>query len=340
MSTIDRILGKYKAEIETTIQEILSDNSPDFMRGVIGYHLGWLDAVFQPTPVRGGKMFRPTITLLVFEALTGGHQKALPAAAAIEMIHNFSLLHDDIEDNDVERRGRPTAWTIWGQPRIINVGDFLYALAFQSLYRLEFPPEKIVQVGQILAETCLELTKGQEMDLRFESQPVVTTDMYLDMVDKKTGALIEAAITIGASLGSSDKTVIRHYRDFAHHIGIAFQIQDDILGIWGDQAQTGKSTATDLRRKKKTLPVIYTLAQPAPCQQQLLDYYSQSAPLSDSQIELMRENLAQTGAYQYAQEIAKNYRQKAFQALDQIDIANQSQTELERLAKFLVDRSH
>lgn len=343
MSSLDNILSKYAADIDDVIKNLLSE-APDFIHGMISYHFGWVDQDFRPANFERGKMFRPTINLLVFEAITGVYREALPVAAAIEMIHNFSLIHDDIEDNDSERRGRPTLWTIWGKPRAINVGDFLYSLAFKSLYQLDstvFPPERIFSVLRLINEACLALTEGQDLDLRFENVQDVSTEMYVDMVYKKTGALVEAAILSGATLGTGDVDLLQNYGEFARNIGIAFQVRDDMLGIWGDVAKTGKSTANDLRRKKKTLPVIYMLNQAtASRKKRLKKCYASLQPLTDPEIEFVRESLEETKAYDYTQRVANDYKARAFSALDRIDLTNQAQSELESIAKFLVNRSY
>lgn len=342
MSTTKEIVIKYLPEIENTIQAALAD-TPPFMRGVISYHFGWVDQNFEPVTSEKGKVLRPTVCLLVFEALTGNYRDALPVAASLEMIHNFTLLHDDIEDNDLERRGRPTAWSIWGKPLAINVGDFLYTLAFHQLHQLNptrFPPETILAVQQLVTQACLDLTMGQDLDLRFEQNPAVSTEMYLDMVYKKTGALLEASIVSGARLGTSDEVMINHYREFAQNIGIAFQVRDDILGIWGDSAETGKSADNDLRRKKKTLPVLFTLSHLSGQRQtQLQSLYANSEPLSDDQIEFVRDCLETVQAHHYAQTVANEYIDKSFTALDRIGLANQAQSDLQEIARFLVSRS-
>lgn len=343
MTSLENILSKYARDIDDTIKAALEDR-PEFMRGIIQYHFGWVDQTFSPADSGRGKMFRPTITLLVFEAITGGYKDALPLAAAIEMIHNFSLIHDDIEDNDFERRGRPTAWTIWGQPRVINFGDFLYSLAFKTMVRLDarkFPAERIFAVLNLVVDACLKLTEGQELDLRFENLRDVSTEMYLDMVYKKTGALVEAAILAAARLATSDEEIIKHYGDFAQSIGIAFQIKDDVLGIWGDSAKTGKSAANDLRRKKKTLPVVYMLNKASGQRaEKLRSFYSKAEPLSEAEIDYVRASLEWADAYNYAQNLADMYREKSFGALRSVDLSNQAQTELETIAAFLVDRSY
>lgn len=342
MSDIRQILGKYAPDIDAYIKAMLQD-APPFIHGMISYHFGWVDQNFQPTQADRGKMLRPTISLLVYEAIADEYQRAVPLAAAIEMIHNFSLLHDDIEDNDVERRGRATAWSIWGKPRVINGGDYLYSLAYQCLYRLEsqFAPAPVFSVLNTMVEACLKLTKGQDLDMSFEDNFEVSTDMYLEMIYKKTGALIEAAIVSGATLATSDTQLIQHYHEFARNIGLAFQIQDDILGIWGDSTKTGKSTANDIRRKKKTLPIIYTLDKATgPRQERLKTYYTKPDPLSEDEIAFVRESLAWAEAHAYAQAAARTYRDTAFDALAQTGLTNESHTQLETLARFLVDRSY
>ena len=151
-SSINNILNKYTADITYTIKDALNI-APDFIHSLISYHFGWVDQNFEPANFESGKMLRPTLCLLVFDALTGNHKDALPVAAAIELIHNFSLIHDDVEDGDLERRGRSTVWAIWGKPLAINVGDFLYTLAFSTAANLDltrFSPEKILAVQRLL----------------------------------------------------------------------------------------------------------------------------------------------------------------------------------------------
>lgn len=342
MSEIGTILEKYIRDIEQALKDVLAD-APEFLGGIIRYHFGWVDEDFRPIKAEGGKMLRPVICLLVFDALTGGFRQVLPAAVSIELIHNFSLLHDDIEDNDLERRGRPTAWAVWGKPLAINAGDYLYTLAFKTLYRLnpdDFPAERIFTVQRLLANSCLALTMGQDLDLRFERLQDVTPDMYIDMVYKKTGALLEAAVLTGAVLGTDSRHIIESYRQFAHNIGIAFQIRDDMLGIWGDTAKTGKSIDNDLRRKKKTLPILYTLEKADDSRrQQLRALYALDQPLTDSQIEFVRKSLAWAGAREYAQQTADSYIEAAFSALHSINLSTPPQRNLEQVAKFLIDRS-
>ncbi len=347
MSEIKQILSKYIGDIDRTIKHLV-DQSPPSMAGIIGYHFGWLDQDFRPANFSRGKMFRPTMCLLVYEAIAGEYRPALPVAAAIEIIHNFSLLHDDIEDNDVERRGRPTAWTIWGQPLVINIGDYVNLMAYRSLHLLdptEIPVERILEMHRLLNDASIRLTEGQDADIRFETMPDVSTEMYLEMVYKKTGVLVECAILSGAKLATTDPDIIQNYSDFAQNIGLAFQIRDDVLGIWGDSAETGKSSQNDIRKKKKTLPILYTLAEVSGDRKEKLKaYYAQPDPLSDEQIEFVRECLEWADARHYAQGVAEEYRQKSFDALDRIEKITlgsaQARSELKLIAEFLINRSY
>jgi len=343
MSAIVNILNRYTTDVETTIQGVLK-NAPPFLHGSLSYHFGWVDKTFQTTTNGGGKLLRPTLNLLVYEAITETYQPSLPIAASLEMIHNFSLLHDDVEDNGMERRGRATAWTIWGKSRTINMGDFLLGLAFKALHQLDtnrFDPETIFAVYDIVTQACVCLTEGQEYDMAFETQPNISTDMYLDMISRKTGALIEASVVAGARLATPDETLVNAYRQFGRNLGLAFQIRDDILGIWGDATKTGKSATDDLRNKKKTLPIIYMLNQTSNSyHNQLQAFYQQPNPLTDAEITMVRNALTDVQAEAYTQQVVATYHDKAFSALAQVGIMNEAQTCLEALSRFLVERTY
>jgi geranylgeranyl diphosphate synthase type I len=237
--------------------------TPDY--GVmLRYPLGWVDASNQPYHQPTGKRIRPTLMLLCTAAAGGDWQRALPAAAAVELLHNFSLIHDDIQDNSPMRHGRPTVWQVWGVANGINAGDALFALSYIALNRLSegsISPQLVLDCWRIFNATVLELTRGQHLDMRFEHQPHVTVDEYISMISGKTAALVAGCAEIGALIGSGDHELAARYASFGLNLGIAFQIRDDILGIWGDAEVTGKSAATDIVSRKKSLPVLYGLEQ-------------------------------------------------------------------------------
>jgi geranylgeranyl diphosphate synthase type I len=230
------------------------------------YHMGWLDATLRPADAPAGKRIRPMLCVLACAAAGGDPRAALPAAAGLELLHNFSLLHDDIEDNSPLRRHRPTTWTIFGMPITCNAGDGMFSLAHMAFYRLEalgVPPAIVLRALRRFDEMCVALTEGQFLDMSFERRLRVTPGDYFRMIAGKTGALLAVAPEIGALVAGAPEDTCAAYRRYGAALGRAFQLQDDILGIWGDEAATGKSAASDILSKKKTLPVIYALAHEA-----------------------------------------------------------------------------
>lgn len=231
--------------------------------GMIHYAMGWVDEDLRPVTAAGGKRLRPLLCLLSCQAAGTDWHAALPAAAGLELLHNFSLVHDDIEDRSPLRRGRPTNWHLWGEARAINTGDAMLSLAYRSLTDLAglgVEPGHCALVLRRFCDAAIELTRGQHRDMDFERHDTVTEDDYLDMIAGKTGALIEASCEIGALVGGAAPAAAAGLAGFGRSLGLAFQVQDDILGIWGDEARTGKSTATDIITRKKTLPVLHGLA--------------------------------------------------------------------------------
>jgi geranylgeranyl diphosphate synthase type I len=254
----------------------------------------------------------------------------------VEVLHNFSLIHDDIEDKSDTRRGRPTLWKLWGQPQAINTGDGMFALAHLALTHL---PERGVPVGRafealgVFIETCLALTRGQHLDMRFEERLDVTVAEYMTMIQGKTAALIATSAYLGAFLAGADATTAGHYHDFGYHLGMAFQVRDDILGIWGDAGIIGKSTSTDIETRKKTLPVVYGLER-SPALRELYE----ASDIPPDRVAWVVQTLNELGARQMAEELAGEHHQKAMQALDQSGAANTAGQALQELATGLLTR--
>lgn len=257
--SLAQLSAPYLTAIEAELRHSVGAGSAELAPyyAMLHYHMGWDDEA-QPA----GKRIRPLMCLLVAEACGGPWERALPAAAAIELIHNFSLIHDDIQDNSPLRRGRPTVWARWGAAQAINAGDAMFVmahLAVQQLTRHGVSTELALTTLNALDTTCIALTQGQYLDMSFEARPVVTTAEYLHMIGGKTAALLAASTWLGALLGGANDTARAHWRDYGRTLGLAFQIHDDWLGIWGDPAITGKSAASDLEKRKKSLPVVYGL---------------------------------------------------------------------------------
>ena len=240
-------------ELQRLLNFPVAPGSADCVAPMLHHHMGW-DA---HAPLAAGKRTRALLVLLCAGASGGRWQRALPVAAAVELAHNFSLVHDDIQDGSTLRRGRPTVWSVWGRAQGINAGDALFAHAHLALARAaQLPPAMRVRALELLGAACVELTAGQQLDLAFESEALVQPEQYLRMAHGKTAALLAAAAEMGALAGGATARVRAHYRSFGAQLGIAFQIRDDLLGIWGTGA-SGKSVASDIESRKKTLPLVY-----------------------------------------------------------------------------------
>ena len=256
----DTLLSAIEIELKQQVARLDEPYTTDYHE-MLCYHMGW-SGEGAGAKARG-KRIRPFLLLLSASATGGNWEKALPAAAAIELIHNFSLLHDDIQDNSETRRGRPTVWVKWGIAQAINAGDGLFISANLSMTGLRefFPAETVLKAARSLQETCLNLTRGQYLDISYENRSEIEVGDYWQMIAWKTAALLSTATELGAVLSGSDETLSTTYREFGHYLGLAFQVQDDILGIWGNETQTGKSVASDLLERKKSLPVLFGLAK-------------------------------------------------------------------------------
>ncbi len=255
------VLDRYRGEIDAELRSVLAEH-PSPLYDMLRYHLGWIDPQGAPLAGAAGKALRPTLCLLASEATASTYRQALPAAAAIELVHNFSLIHDDIQDDDRERRHRPTVWAIWGKPQAINAGTAMRVLAGLTLQRLAehgVPAAVQLEAQRLLDESCLRLIEGQYLDISFEARLDVGVGEYLQMIELKTAALIACALEVGALVGTGDVGPAHAFRELGRDLGLAFQIRDDILGIWGDPAKTGKPVGSDVRRRKKSFPIVYAL---------------------------------------------------------------------------------
>lgn len=258
--SLEEFRGLTRPFIENELKQIIQrDNGGiyDGLRGMMAYHFGWEgDGAGEKAQ---GKRIRPLLTLLSTEAAGKKWKDALPAAAAVELIHNFSLIHDDIEDRSDYRHGRKTIWTMQGEAQAINTGDCMFALAFKALTRSTGEPSDVLKAVDLLQSTCVQLTKGQFLDMAYENAESLSVDSYWPMVGGKTASLLACSAAIGATVTGADQQVIDALKEFAWNLGLAFQAQDDWLGIWGDSALTGKSADSDLMTGKKSLPILYGL---------------------------------------------------------------------------------
>ncbi len=301
---------------------------------MLTYHMGWTGEGAGPEAT--GKRIRPLLVLLTSASAGGDWQSAVPAAAAVELLHNFSLVHDDIQDNSAKRRGRPATWIKWGMPQAINAGDGLFVLSSLAITDLigAYPAETVVQAAQILHNTSLELTRGQYLDISYEKRADLGVEDYWPMISGKTAALLASCCEIGALLGGADESTREAYRSFGQYLGLAFQVQDDILGIWGDEAVTGKSAASDLLEGKKTLPVLAGLGKKG----KFAERWAQG-PIKPEEVEELARLLASESAYTAAHEAAKQMTDMAVNSLREADPQGQAGEELNELAGKLLGRA-
>lgn len=305
---------------------------------LIRYPLGWTDVEGVPVQVVTGKRIRPLLTLLCAEAVGGSWRHALPAAAAVELLHNFSLIHDDIEDKSEIRHSRPTVWAVWGIASAINAGDALFSIAYSALERLKqqpLPHEIVLEAWSIFNHTNLELTRGQHLDIQFETQQNVSMSDYISMITGKSAELVAASAQLGALVGSCNLDLAAHFADFGLNLGLAFQIRDDILGIWGDPAVTGKSAASDIISRKKSLPALIGL-QASP---ELFALYAR-ADFNENDVASALSLLDQVNARTMAETKEAVYFEKSAAALDATGLRNDAINQLKALAQGLVGRDY
>jgi geranylgeranyl diphosphate synthase type I len=303
------------AATEDEILSLVGDRDPSTrgMYEMVRYHLG-LDGSGS-----AGKRMRPLLGLLAYASITGRYEPALPGAAAVELGHNFSLIHDDIEDADLERRHRPTLWSLHGIPQAINTGDAVFVLSRIALHRLTelgFSDHKVLRLMRLYDETCLALCEGQYIDIWTSGHDdPMTVELYFDMIGRKTAALISAAIEAGALLATDDDAVISRYRAFGWALGLAFQLNDDLLGIWGEESATGKAPS-DIAKHKKTLPIVYAFAQAGATDRlRLGQVYRDPDPSAEAVADVVAI-LERTGAQVYTRDQARRYRDEALAELD------------------------
>ncbi len=340
--------GRYRGALDERLRSLLSDglapgSHPEELHRMLRYHLGWEDAAGRPVRSEGGKALRPTLCLLACEAAGGDWRGALPAAAGLELVHNFSLVHDDIQDRDTERRHRPTVWSVWGEAQAINAGDALLTLGRLAVLKLGsegVPAERVVEAARVLDECTLEIVEGQALDISFEERLDVGEDAYLEMVEKKTGALFDCALRLGGLVGADDLAVAEALGRCGRWLGVAFQIRDDMLGVWGAENRTGKQPAADIRNRKKSLPVVYALARAeGATAEELRRVYSQPR-LSDSDVSTVLSALDSVGAQAYCRTMAEEYRERALPELDHAGLSKGPAAELRQVADFILERDY
>jgi len=339
---LSRFIGEWLPRIEAEMLSVIP-NGEDALRvhyGMMRYHLGFANASLADERTPSGKRLRPIFCLLAAAEVGGSVGHALPAAAGIELLHNFSLLHDDIEDGDETRRHRSTAWTLWGVPQAINAGDGMYSLAYAAVQRLfegGLQPETTLAALRLFTQACIELTEGQHLDISFETRDDVSIEEYLRMIRGKTAALLGASLGIGAICGGAETAQVESFWRFGVNLGLAFQIEDDILGIWGDEAQTGKPAGNDILKRKKSLPMLAGLANEGAAEP--LHTLLASDDLNENAVPAARLLLEKAGARAFAEKEAAYYHDRAVEALQEALGERSQESALLALAESLVGRT-
>lgn len=344
MQRLPEIFNKYKNDIENEMRSIISAGDLP-LYDMLRYHMGWIDENGLEGDFGKGKFLRATLCMLAYistvnKALKENYLSAIPLAASIELIHNFSLIHDDIQDNDKQRRHRPTLWYIWGKPQAINAGTTMKVLANLAIIRLgdlNVTCQKQLEVFRIINESCLKMLEGQFLDIEFEDKACVTLEDYISMIERKTASLIEGAILIGAAL-NLEKEELKKFRKFGNFLGIAFQIRDDILGIWGSQDKTGKPHASDILKKKKSFPIVFALNNaPDNIKKGLLEIYK-SVKINKKQMSSVLQYLEEVEAEKFCEKKCHYYYELAINEIKKLPISKEYFQSYNEIADFLLIR--
>jgi geranylgeranyl diphosphate synthase, type I len=346
MSTIDvktggrlvrEVLAWSRATVEPALRAAVG-TLPSSMLRIAGYHFGWWNEHGQLEKANGGKAIRPTLVLLSAQAVGGVSAAAVPAAVAVELVHNFSLLHDDVMDGDLTRRHRPTAWSVFDVNGAILAGDALLTLALDVLAASGHP----AAIGGIrmLSGAVQDLVDGQSADLAFEQCAQAELAQCLRMAERKTAALMGCACAMGASFGGGSQEQVHYLRAFGTYLGLAFQHVDDLLGIWGDPAVTGKPVYSDLRSRKKSLPVVAALTSDTPAGPKLAELFYRDQPLSDTDLVYAAELIEIAGGRVWSQSQVDDLLVQAMRELRAAHPTERSGGELGALARLVTHRDH
>ncbi len=312
------------------------------MDTVAAYHFGWIDAHGRPADGDGGKAVRPALAVLSAEVTGAAPETGVPGAVAVELVHNFSLLHDDLMDGDEQRRHRDTVWKVHGPAQAILVGDALFALANEVL--LELGTVEAGRAARRLTTASRSLIDGQAQDISYEHRDRVSVEECLEMEGNKTGALLACASSIGAVLGGADDRTADALETYGYHLGLAFQAVDDLLGIWGDPEATGKQTWSDLRQRKKSLPVVAALAAGGPASERLGEILAADAKSSDfanfseEEFAARAALIEEAGGRDWTAEEARRQHTIAIEALHAVDMPDPVREQFTALADFVVVR--
>jgi geranylgeranyl diphosphate synthase type I len=328
------VLARVRDQVEPALRGAVERLTDARMRAVAGYHFGWLDAEGHPAEGSAGKAMRPALVVLGAQAAGGTGDEAIAPAVAVELVHNFSLLHDDIMDRDVERRHRPTGWVVFGEGQAILAGNAMLTLAIDELLRSGAPGRRALP---LLLDSVQILISGQSADLALEQRATVTLDEVLEMEAGKTASLMSCAAAIGALASGADEAAVAHLAAFGSEIGMAFQLVDDVLGIVGDSAATGKSSSSDIRAGKRSAPIVAALGSGTDAGERLAALFGAGPPTSEDDVALAAKLVDEAGGLEWATSEARRRFDRGLAELAAVG-SNLAVAELEALARYVVER--
>jgi geranylgeranyl diphosphate synthase type I len=334
ITTLPAVLGRTRTLITPALREAVGCLAPD-LRLPAEYHLGWVDRDGRPVDAGSGKNIRAALTLLSARAAGADETVAIPGAVAMELIHNFSLIHDDVIDDDRERRHRPTVWATFGVGHAITTGDAMAVLGLQVL--LDHGGRYGREAASVLVAATGRMIAGETADIALEGRDDVTLDDALAMSAGKTGALLECAASLGAVLAGASAGLVVALGAFGFHLGLSFQAVDDLLGIWGEPRITGKPVCSDLRQQKKTIPIVAALVQADGQADRLRELLAQSRT-SERQAARAAEVIERCGGREVAERLARDHLELALASLRETTIDPAVEAELTQLARFVVER--
>lgn len=335
-----KILIRYKSHYENELKNSLSSVDSQAY-SMLRYCMGWEDIKGDLIDSHSGKGLRPSLCLFVSDATGTRLHLAAKVATSIELIHNFSLVHDEIQDLDEMRHHRPTLWTIWGKGKSLIAGNLMQIAAHNTINLIDFGDESSkISISNMLSKACIQMLEGQNLDLLFEKKDSIELEDYLHMISLKTGALLRASLNLGAVLNVKDTNVKNAIDQAGKALGYAFQIRDDILGVWGTEDITGKPVGADIRRKKKSLPIVHAMGcDSGKYANQLKEIYS-NADISDAAVDQVLEIMKTLKTREYAEGLTEKYLQSALISFKESKVNKLFQDDFQELIEFLATRNY
>jgi geranylgeranyl diphosphate synthase, type I len=335
--TAPEVIARVREPIQQALRAAVAGIEDNRMRLIASYQLGWCDRDGSPVPYSGGKGLRPTLAVVSAEAGNARIDDGLAGAVAVELVHNFSLLHDDVMDRDLERHHRPTGWAVFGEGQAILAGN---AMLTRALEVLADDGERGRRALPTMLAATQRLISGQSDDLHFEGATAITVEDVLNMEAGKTAALLACAASIGALAAGAPADTVSALRGFGHQLGMAFQLVDDILGITGDPGVTGKSASSDVRAGKRSVPVVAALDAGTDASRRLADLLAGGAPSTDEDVALATKLIEEAGGIDWAAREADAHLDRALQHLEALAAPQDVVADLVALARYVVARDH